>query len=188
LTIRPTGGFGSDADSADRAAALPVPLTTVSLMAVVRLPEWNTRPLDARAVGVRASARGVSPNIGMFAIGVPPSAAPERVASHTCTTARAVPAVVRFGRRRAVLAAPRRRDEGAVAARPREHDVARLVAREQRARDARVAASRVDRTMLTLSERWFTTHTSVFVRAATGDRLEADRHLGLQRQRPAPTP
>ena len=46
-----------------------------------------------------------------------------------------------------------------------EDDVARLVADQQRAGDARRAA--LTSTMLTLSERWLTTQTSLLVRAAT---------------------
>jgi hypothetical protein len=67
---------------------------------------------------------------------------------------------------RGVLPAMRGGDEGAVVARAGKDEVARLVADEQRPDDA-PAARVVTSTMLTLSERWFTTQTSVFERAAT---------------------
>jgi hypothetical protein len=59
----------------------------------------------------------------------------------------------------------RGRDEGTVPARARKHDVPRLVADES-VRTTRGGLADTS-TMLTLSERWFTTHTSPLVRAAT---------------------
>ena len=88
------------------------------------------------------------------------------MASKTHTSARPTPAVVSCGSHGTVLAAMGGGDEGAVAAGAGEDDVARLVADEQRAHDARRRQPPTS-TMLTLSERWLTTQTSLFVRAAT---------------------
>ena len=122
--------------------------------------------------GVAASARGVSPNSSMIVSGVPPSAAPRSAASKTHTSARGVPGVVsaagtdagRFWPRRAVVM--KARGEGAVASVGPAKTMSRGSSPTSSVRTTR-GGSAPTSTMLTLSDRWLTTHTSPSVRAAT---------------------
>src|SRR5579862_9353933 len=143
--------------------------TAPSLMAVVRLPEWKTAAYTVLRSGLTASARGVSPNstTGVPPTGVPPREVPRLVVSNTQTSARPMPEVVRS-------------ESGTPLFWPR-------CAHVMKARSTPpVPANTMSRgssptsnvcvtcgglvltsTMLTLSERWLTTHTSLLLRAAT---------------------
>jgi hypothetical protein len=109
-------------------------------------------------------------------------------AFHTWTIARSSPAVVRFRRERAVLAAPCRRDERAVVARAREDDVAWLVAGRERPRHVRqrdrhrIDLDDADAVREVVDDPGLDAPGEVGSRG-DGDRLEPDRHLGGERQR-----
>ena len=80
-----------------------------------------------------------------------------------------------------VLAAMRRRDEGAACRRGPAKTMSRGSSPTSSVRTTRGGVAPTS-TMLTLSERWFTTHTSPFDARRDGDRLEADRDRALVRQ------
>ena len=95
--------------------------------------------VDGVAVGLTASARGVSPkSVDDARAACRRASSPRFVASNTQTSARPMPAVVSCGSTGAVLPAVRRRDEGAVAARCRRTRC--RAARRRRAACARRAA------------------------------------------------
>src|SRR6185369_14088875 len=82
LTISPVdGGLGVEAGG--MGGSPPWPGTALSLTDVVWLPDSNTAAYTVDPSAVLASARGVSPNSWMLAIGVPPMPVPRLVASKT---------------------------------------------------------------------------------------------------------
>ena len=121
-----------------------------------------------------ASARGVSPKRVMIESGVPPGVEPGFVASNAQTSARPTPGLVSWGSPApdtlaidgSVRCCPRCAHVMKTRVPPSANTMSRGSSPTSRVRLTRGWLP--DRsTMLTLSERWFTTHTSVFVRAAT---------------------
>jgi len=125
--------------------------------------------------GLAANARGVSAKKERISTGVPPMVLPRLRASKTHTSARPMPSVVSCGSPAPVTAAM----EASVRCWPRCAVVMKARFPEAPAKTMSRGSSptssvRTTRggeaersTMLTLSERWLTTHTSSFVRAAT---------------------
>ncbi len=116
--------------------------------------------------GLAASARGVSPNSVITVRGAPPSVAPGSLASNTQTSARPIPDVVRSASGTAVFC-PRcavvmnaRLWPGPAKTRSRGSSPTSSVR-------TTLGGLADTSTTLTLSDRWFTTHTSSSLRAAT---------------------
>ena len=155
----------------------PLAATTCSVTVVVRFPESSTAANTTPPSGLAASARGVSPKSCTIVSGVPPSAAPRLFALNTHTSARPTPAVVTCGppagslekrfcpRRAQVMKARSCPLPANTMSRGSSPTSSVCVTRE------RVGSVGSTSTMLTLSERWFTTQASIrpsrFVRAAT---------------------
>ena len=123
--------------------------------------------------GVAASARGVSPKSSRIVSGVPPRRGAEvrrvedpdqRARRALRWSAPAAPTPGRFWPRRAVVMKARVKTPPRRSARRRRCRAAR---RRPAACARRAAASAATSTMLTLSDRWLTTQTSLLVRAAT---------------------
>jgi hypothetical protein len=98
-TIRPFGGAALPSALVNGGGSPPWPLTSRSLITVVRLPDSNAAAYTVAPSGATASARGVSANSAITVSGVPPSDAPSRAASNTQTSARPTPGVVSCGSR-----------------------------------------------------------------------------------------
>src|SRR5581483_10235180 len=167
LTIRPVDGALPSAPGGGGGAP-PFGCTASWLMVVDWLPDLNTAAYTVDPSWLRARARGESPKSTTFAIGVPPSAAPSAFASNTWTTARPVPGAVKlagtgqFWPRRAVVTNARALLGPANRMSRGSSQVWSV--RTTRESDGSAASTR---TMLMLSDKWFTTHASSALRAAT---------------------
>src|SRR5262245_6530951 len=208
LTMMPTSGAGSPRALSEGPITPPgapawqfvPPLTwkpsqtTFSSIAVVRLPEWNAA--TNTVVPSVARPRGVSAKNERMRTGLPPTAVPGVVASKTQTSARPTPSVASWG-----SPAPGTPEiEASVRCWPRcavlmkarfppvpANTMSRGSSPTSSVRETRggVAARS---TMLTLSERWFTTQTSVFERTAiaTGSMPTGTENAG-ESTPPSPT-
>ena len=190
FTIKPTRGAGALAafvagPLTEPGMALPDIVQGLSLlkpshgssdeMLVVWLPEWCTAAYTVLPSGVAARARGVSPRKVTMASGRPPRLLPRALASNTHTSARPTPALVSCGSpapgtparpgslrcwpRRAVVMKARWRFAPA-------NTMSRGSSPTSSVRTTRGGLA-LTSTMLTLSDKWFTTHTSAALRTAT---------------------
>jgi hypothetical protein len=172
----PARPFGEVSVSPALHRVVPKPLQTLpSETTVVWLPENRTPAYTVLPLGLTASARGVSPNSVMIRSGVPPSVLPSAAGSNTQTSARPTPAVMSCGSPApgtpAMLAWTRCCPRCAVVTNARcglpANTMSRGSSPTSSVRTTRGFRGAVTSTTLMLSERWFTTHTSVLERTAT---------------------
>ena len=141
--------------------------TAPSDTVVVWFPDSKTAAYTVLPSGLTARARGVSPKSSMIESGTPSSVVPRSSASNAQTRARGVLGVVSSGGTDAGRFCPRR----AVVMKARllpgpAKTMSRGSSPTRRVRTTR-GGSEPTSTMLTLSDKWFTTQTSLALRAAT---------------------
>ena len=147
--------------------------TSGSITTEVWLPVLNPATYTVLRSGLTASARGVSVKKLMILTGVPPSVPPSCAGSNTQTSARGTDGVVSCGSPAPATPA----SDGSVRCWPRcavvmnaRFDAPAKTMSRGSSPTSRVRATcgvPVRVTTLTLSERWFTTQTSLALRAAT---------------------